>query len=184
MSVTLRDDSGAGLDYVRMALGWDPVRPRRWFGRPHKDIDLNAAALLFTEDRIIDVVYHEQLSSADGSVRHFGDSTTGRGKGDNEIITVDLTRLPSPITTVIFIVTCYSGQTFEQIDNAFCRVVDAVSGTEITRYDLRGGGSHTGLVMGKLVHTDAVWRFHTIGAAIHAQHPVEAISQLGAFVQT
>ncbi|WP_406271516.1 tellurium resistance TerZ family protein [Nocardia sp. NBC_00881] len=182
MFVTLRDESGTGLDYVRMALGWDPVHRRRWFGRRSKDIDLNASALLFAEDRLVDVVYHQQLNSTDGSVRHLGDSTTGEGKGDNEIITVDLTRLAPQITTVIFIVTCYTGQTFQQIDNAFCRVVDGMSGTEITRYDLGGGGSHTGLVMGKLVHSSDGWQFDEIGAAIHAQHPVEAVSQLTAFL--
>ncbi|WP_245567490.1 TerD family protein [Nocardia vinacea] len=178
----LRDESGAALAHVTMALGWDPVRARRWLRSRSVDIDLNAAALLFAADQIVDVVYHEQLSSRDGSVRHLGDSTTGEGKGDNEIITVDLTRLPAEVTTVVFIVTSYSGQTFDQIENAFCRLVDGVSGTEIARYDLTGGGTHTGLVMGKLSRTDGVWQFDPIGEGIRAQHPVEAIPQLRAFL--
>lgn len=178
MFITLRDDSGTALDYVTMALGWDPVRTHRFFGARGKDIDLNAAALLFADEEIIDVVYHEQLISRDGAIRHLGDSTTGEGKGDNEIITVDLTRLTPEITTVVFIVTCYTGQTFEQIDNAFCRLVDSVSGIEIARYDLSGGGSHTGLVMGKVFRTDGVWQFASIGEAIRAQHPAEAVTQV------
>ncbi|WP_433654709.1 TerD family protein [Nocardia sp. CA-128927] len=173
---------GAALDYVNMALGWDPVRRRRWFGTRTKDIDLNAAALLFTDDHMVDVVYHEQLGSADGAVRHLGDSTTGEGKGDNEIITVDLTRLTPEVTTVFFIVTSYTGQTFEQIENAFCRVVDGVSGTEIARYDLTGGGPHTGLIMGKLFRSQGSWQFDAIGEGIWARHPVEAVSQLTTFV--
>lgn len=182
MFVTLRDQSGAELNHVTMALGWDPVRTSRWLRSRSVDIDLNAAALLFAADQIVDVVYHEQLSSRDGSVRHLGDSTTGEGKGDNEIITVDLTRLPPEVTTIVFIVTSYSGQTFDQIENAFCRLVDGMSDTEIARYDLTGGGPHTGLVLGKLFRTNEVWQFDPIGEPIRAQHPVEAIPQLRAFL--
>ncbi|MEU7145750.1 TerD family protein [Nocardia sp. NPDC046473] len=182
MFITLHDEGGIALDYVTMALGWDPVRARRWFGAPGKDIDLNAAALLFADDQIVDVVYHEQLISRDGAVRHLGDSTTGEGKGDNEIITVDLTRLTPRIDAVVFIVTCYTGQTFEHIENAFCRLIDSVTGVEIARYDLSGGGAHTGLVMGKVFQTDGVWQFASIGDAIRAQHPAEAVPQVRALL--
>ncbi|MBF6469374.1 TerD family protein [Nocardia beijingensis] len=181
MLMTLRDRDLARLEHLRMALGWDPVR-RSLFGAAAKDIDLNAAALMFAEDRIADVVYHQQLSSRDGSVRHFGDSTTGEGKGDNEVIVVDLTRIPPQITTVIFLVTSYTGQTFDQIENAFCRVVDTASGDEIARHDLSADTSHTGLVMGKVSRTAAGWRFEPIGEAIRAQHPVEAIPQMTRFL--
>ncbi|WP_327096715.1 TerD family protein [Nocardia vinacea] len=183
MFVTLRDETGKALDYVTMALGWDPVHRRKWFSTRTKDIDLNAAALLYADDRITDVVYHEQLTSTDGSVRHLGDSTTGEGKGDNEIITVDLTRMTPEVTTVFFIVTSYTGQTFEQIENAFCRVVDGVSGTEIARYDLTSSRSHTGLIMGKLFRGQGMWQFDAIGEGIWARHPVEAVTQLTAFVR-
>lgn len=179
---SVRDDSGAQLDYVTMALGWDPVRQARWFKSRRKDIDLNAAALLFAGTQITDVVYHEQLASRDGSVRHLGDSTTGEGKGDDEVITVDLTRLPADVTTVIFLVTCYTGQTFQHIENAFCRLVDGRSNTEIARYDLSGGGAHTGWVMGKVSRSHRGWQFQSIGAAIQSQHPVEAVPQLTTFL--
>ncbi|MGW4845404.1 TerD family protein [Nocardia brasiliensis] len=184
MFTTLRDENGAALDYVTMALGWDPVRPGRWFGAPGKDIDLNASALLFAGDQIADVVYHEQLSSRDGAVRHLGDSTTGEGKGDNEIITVDLTRLTPEITAAVFIVTCYTGQTFEQIENAFCRLIDSVSGIELARYDLSAGGSHTGLVMCKVYRSDGVWQFESIGETIRAEHPAEAVPLVREFLAT
>ncbi|MFI6870323.1 TerD family protein [Nocardia sp. NPDC050406] len=175
MFVTLRDETGAPLNYVGMALGWDPAR-RRLFGGPVENIDLNAAALLFSGADIVDVVYHEQLTSRDGSVRHHGDSVTGEGKGDIETITVDLTRLSPQVTNVIFLVTSYSGQTFEQIDNAFCRLVDGV-GAEIARYDLEHG-EHTGFVMGRLFPVEGAWHYEPIGAAIFAEHPVEAVSQV------
>ncbi|NNH71741.1 TerD family protein [Nocardia uniformis] len=180
MFVTLRDETGAPLNFVGMALGWDPAQRRRFGGRV-QNIDLNAAALLFSGADIVDVVYHEQLSSRDGSVRHHGDSVTGEGTGDVEVITVDLTRMASQVTTVIFLVTSYGGQTFEQIDNAFCRLFDGASSTEIARYNL-DRGEHTGFVMGRLFTADAEWHYEPIGAAIFAGHPVEAVTQVSQFL--
>ncbi|WP_107655495.1 TerD family protein [Nocardia suismassiliense] len=178
MFVTLRDDNRGGLDYVSMALGWDPVPQSRWLAGGAKEIDLNASALLYAENNIVDVVYHEQLMSRDGSVRHLGDSTTGEGNGDNEIITVDLTRMAPEVTGVLFLVTCYTGQSFDQIENAFCRIVDGVSDVEIARYDLSSAGSYTGLILGKLTRSGNAWQFDAIGEGISARHPAEAVSQL------
>ncbi|WP_330230049.1 tellurium resistance TerZ family protein [Nocardia sp. NBC_00508] len=182
MFTTLRDEGGTPLDHVTMALGWDPATRPRWFGRHRKDIDLNAAALLFAADRLVDVVYHEQLSSTDGAVRLHGDSLTGEDEGDDEIITLDLTRIPAEVTTVLFLITCYTGQTFEQIANAYCRLIDSAAGTQIARYDLTGGGDHTGLVLGRVRRTDGLWRFDAVGKGVQARHPVEAIPLLGAYV--
>lgn len=179
--MTATDPHRTRLQHLRMALGWDPVR-RSWFGSNAKDIDLNAAALLFAAEDIVDVVYHQQLSSRDGSVRHLGDSTTGEGKGDNEVITVDLSRTPPQITTIVFLVTSYTGQTFDQIENAFCRMVDTVSGTEIAHHDLSAEASQTGLVMGKVSRTDGTWQFQPIYEAIQARHPVEAITHMNRFL--
>lgn len=170
---SVHDHSDTTLDHITMAIGWDPAYQR---------VDLNAAALLFAGTDIIDAVYHEQLMSKDGAVRHLGDSTTGEGDGDNELITVDLTRLPPEVTSVFFAVTSYTGQSFGQIRNAFCRLIDGVSGTEITRYDLDGERPSTGMVMGRAVRAAEGWRFEPIGQGITAEHPVEVVPQLAAYL--
>lgn len=166
-----------------MALGWDPSQGRRWFHRGGNNaIDLNAAALLCGADRILDVVYHEQLLSQDGAVRHLGDSTDGEGEGDDESIFADLTRLTPEVTTVIFLVTSYSGQTFGEIENAFCRVLDPIADAEIIRYDLSAGGTYTGLVVGSVFRAADEWQFRPIGEGIQAGHPVEAVPHLAPYL--
>ncbi len=176
------DTGGDSLTVVQMAAGWDPAAKRRWLPGKVKDIDLNAAALLFAGDAIVDVVYHEQLTSQDGSVRLLGDNTTGEGEGDDEIITLDLTRISPRVTTVFFLVTCYTGQTFEKIEHAFCRVVDGRTKTEIARYDLSKIHAHTGFLAGKLVRAQEGWKFRSIDEEIQAEHPVEALPQLAPFL--
>ncbi|WP_336082200.1 TerD family protein [Nocardia sp. SSK8] len=166
------------LAHVTLGLGWDPVRRGGLFGRRGTEIDLNAAALAFTGEQLIDVAFHEQLSSRDGAMRHLGDSVTGDGDGDNEVVVVDLTRIAAEVTTVVFVVTCYTGQQFEQIENGFCHVTDNVTGAELVRVDLSIARSHTGVVLGKLHRPHHDWEFTWIGEPIWAQHVVDAVPQL------
>ncbi|MBC7301626.1 MAG: TerD family protein [Nocardia sp.] len=169
------------LTHLSMGLGWDPAHANGMHPR-RKDIDLNAAALAFAGDKFVDVVFHEQLTSRDGALRHLGDSVTGDGDGDNEVIVADLTRLDPAVTTIVFLVTCYTGQRFDQIINGFCRVVDNVTGTELVRIDLATVGAHTGIVVGTLRHTDQGWTFAVVGRPIAADHVVDAIPQLADYL--
>jgi stress response protein SCP2 len=181
--VVLRKDGGGELTYVKMALGWDPIRERGQFGGMRDArIDLDASAILYSGHDVVDVAYYNQLSSKDGSVRHQGDNLTGEGRGDNEVITVDLTRVPEKVTAVMFVVTSYEGQTFEKVRNAFWRLVDGTTEAELARYDLLGGGAHTGMVMAKVHRSDGSWKLQAIGEAIQAQHLAEAAAQMDRFL--
>ncbi|WP_067658029.1 TerD family protein [Nocardia harenae] len=180
--MTVLSDGGGAMQYLKMAVGWDPARRAR-FGSRARDIDLNAAALLYADGTLVDAVYHEQLSSADGALRHHGDSTTGEGKGDNEVITIDLTRLGAHIDAIALLVTCYTGQTFADIDNAFCRLLDGTVDRELARSDLAIAGSASGLLMGVLHRRHPAWEYHESGLALQARHPVEAVPAIAAHVR-
>ncbi|MDR8326040.1 tellurium resistance protein TerZ, partial [Acinetobacter baumannii] len=81
-----------------------------------------------------------------GSVVHSGDNLTGEGDGDDEIIRVDLTKLPANVEYLAFTVNSFRGQSFNDVDNAFCRVVDQPN-KELARYQLTGQGAHTGIII-------------------------------------
>ncbi|WP_137724536.1 TerD family protein [Prescottella subtropica] len=181
--VSLRKDGGVALTMVKMGLGWDPVEKRGMFGSRAVDIDLDASAVLFADDQIVDVCYYGQLRSKDGSIHHQGDNLTGAGDGDDEVINVDLTRIPPYVTTVLFIVTSYKGQTFAQVQNAFCRLVDATTDSELARYTLHGGMPFTGMVMAKVFRGPDGWKLQAIGDGIQAKHPGEAAPQLAPFAR-
>nr|WP_276514932.1 TerD family protein [Nocardia transvalensis] len=178
--IPLRDEGGAPLEYVVMGLGWDPAHGRRWFGARKPPVDLNAAALLFSGGDLVDVVYHEQLGTADGAVRLHGDDLTGEGPGDDELLMIDFTRISPSIDAVVLLVTCYSEQTFGDIENAYCRLTYA-SGTELARYDLPSS-PHTGLVMGVLQRAGSEWRFRQVIEGIAARHPADAVPLLGQYL--
>lgn len=182
--VTLRKDGGVALTFLRMGLGWDPVEKRGLFGNRTADVDLDASAVLFADHNIVDVAYYGQLTSKDGSIQHQGDNLTGEGAGDDEVVLVDLTRVPPHVNTLMFIVTSYKGHTFEQVRNAFCRLVDGTTNAELARYTLQGGMPFTGMVMAKVYRQGPEWKLQAIGEGIQAKHPGEAAPQLGRFLAT
>ncbi|MGW4089768.1 TerD family protein [Nocardia sp. NPDC004750] len=179
--VTLRKE-GTALTFVKMGLGWDPVRSRGMFGNRTVDIDLDASVIMFADMNPVDVAYYGQLTSKDGSIRHQGDNLTGEGEGDDEVILVDLTRVPAHVSTLLFIVTSYKGHTFEQVQNAFCRLVDGTNNGELARYTLAGGMPFTAMAMAKLYRVGNDWKLQALGEGFQAKHPGEAVPQLGRFL--
>ena len=180
--VSLRKEDGVALTMVRMGLGWDPIKKRSMFGSREIEIDLDASALMFADQQPVDVIFFNNLTSKDGSVQHLGDNRTGAGDGDDESIMVDLTRLPAHVTAVVFIVTSYEGQTFEQVENAFCRLVDQSNNGELARYTLGGGGAFTGMVMAKVFREGGNWKLQAIGEGMQARTPIDALPQMARFV--
>ena len=164
-TVSLRKESGGSLTQVRMGLGWDAAKKKGMFGRLHtQTIDLDASALLFDAGgTLVDQVWFQQLTSRDGSVQHTGDNLTGEGEGDDESIRVHLDGVPAGVQTLVFTVNSFTGQDFSQIENAFCRLVDETSETEIARYDLTGSGRHTAQIMAKVARDGAGWSMTAIG---------------------
>ncbi|MDG9715138.1 TerD family protein [Streptomyces sp. DH24] len=133
------------LSQVKMGLGWEPA----YRG---KDIDLDASVIAYGPQRNhIDSCYFGKLQIVNGAIKHSGDNLTGEGGGDDEVITVDLGRLPQEVTGLVFTVNSFSGQKFTEVAKAYCRLLDAASGEELVRFDLTNAESQTGVMMAKLI---------------------------------
>ncbi|WP_291425973.1 TerD family protein [Deinococcus sp.] len=164
--ISLAKEAGPSLTNVVMGLGWDAAKKKGFFGfgGGSQDIDLDANALLFdSSGALLDVVWFRQLQSKDGTIRHSGDNRTGAGDGDDETISVDLSRLPANVQTVIFSVNNYSGQDFSQVENAYCRLVNAQGNAEIARYNLSAQGGHSAMIMASLKRSGSDWTMTAIG---------------------
>jgi tellurium resistance protein TerZ len=170
-SLSLTKTDGAALTRIRLGLGWDTAAPAqgllsRLFGQPAPEIDLDASAIFFDRSgTVLDTIWFNQLASKDGSARHTGDNLTGEGDGDDETIMVDLSQVSSEVEQIVFVISSYTRQTFDAIDNAFCRVLDdsAPGSPEVARYQLTDSGPHTAMIIAKVVRTGAGWDFTAIG---------------------
>ena len=164
--ISLDKEAGSSLTKITMGLGWDAVKSKGLFGFGGKTetIDLDASCVLFDEaNNQVDTVWFRQLKSKDGSIVHTGDNRTGAGDGDDEQIIVDLSKVPANVKSLVFTVNSFTGQSFEKIENAFCRIINAADNKEVARYDLSVQGSHTAQIMTKLYRHNGEWKMHAIG---------------------
>ena len=154
------------LSKVIVGLGWDP---RATDGAA---FDLDASGFLQKNDGKVrgdaDFVFYNNLKSTDGSVVHLGDNTTGQGEGDDERLTVDLSKVPPEVDKISFCVTIHDAearkQNFGMVGKAFIRCVDANGEKELARYDLSEDSStETAMIFGELYRAGTDWKFRAVG---------------------
>ncbi|MEV5813105.1 TerD family protein [Streptomyces mutabilis] len=152
------------LSQVKMGLGWEPA----YRG---KDIDLDASVIAYGPQRNhIDSCYFGKLSIVGGAIKHSGDNLTGEGGGDDEVITVDLGRLPQEVSGLVFTVNSFSGQKFTEVAKAYCRLIDAASGEELVRFDLTSAEPQTGVMMAKLIRQfSGEWEMTAMGEFVKSR---------------
>ena len=157
-----------GLSNLLVGLGWDTNRYRGG-----NDFDLDATAFLLKDDNRVstnqDFVYYGNLRHISGCVEHMGDNLTGGSGGDDEQIQVDLRRVPENIERIAIAVTIYDAdkrnQNFGQVSNAYIRIVDTTTQTELLRYDLGEDFSvETSIVVGEIYRYKGEWKFNAVGS--------------------
>ncbi|TQJ87264.1 stress response protein SCP2 [Streptomyces sp. SLBN-31] len=152
------------LSQVKMGLGWEPA----YRG---KNIDLDASVIAYGPQRNhIDSCYFGKLSILNGAIKHSGDNLTGEGGGDDEVIAVDLGRIPQEATGLVFTVNSFSGQKFTEVAKAYCRLLDATTGEELVRFDLTNAEPQTGVMMAKLIRQySGEWEMTAMGDFVKAR---------------
>ena len=155
---------------IAIALGWQ-------VSQTAQNCDIDASVFMLAADgRIPDekyFVFYNNLTSPDGAVRHSGDSATGQIDGDDETVYVDLSKINSAIQEIVFVVTIHEGQeknqSFSQVTNAFIRLYNRETLSELVRYNLNQIFSEeTALEFGRLYKKNGEWRFQAVGQGYNA----------------
>lgn len=148
-------NGGNALGVIKMGLGWDTGS---------RDVDLDASCVLLGADKaLIDQVWFRQLKSKCGAVAHSGDNRTGAGDGDDEVISVDLNKVPAAVSHIVFTVNSFLGQKFDVVENAFVRIVNGAGGAELCRFELSAKVPNTAMIMARLYRHNGEWKFAAIG---------------------
>ena len=186
MAINLQKGQRVSLDNsMRLALvglGWDTNRYDGGF-----DFDLDASAFLLGENgkllRDEDFVFYNNLNGRDGAVVHTGDNLTGDGDGDDEVIMIDFSKIPSEIKKIAICVTIHDAearrQNFGQVSNAYIRIAklsdefDTV-GEPVLKFDPEEEFSiETALVVAEIYFKNGEWKFNAVAAGY--QGGLEAI---------
>lgn len=157
-----------GLTEVLVGLGWDT---QKYDGQA--DFDLDGSAFVLGGNGQVrnesDFVFYNNPNGANGSIVHSGDNRTGDATGDDEVININLSQIPSDVEKIAFTATIHEGeerrQNFGQVSNAYIRVVNKTTGEELIRYDLGEDFSiETAVVIGELYRHNNEWKFSAIGS--------------------
>jgi len=155
-----------GMTKILVGLGWDE---RATDGA---EFDLDASVFLVTDSGKVrgdaDFIFYNNTTSTCKSVEHTGDNKTGEGDGDDESVLVDLEKIPTDVTKLIFTVTIHDAasrnQNFGQVANAFIRIVNRSNDSEVARYDLSEDASiETAMLFGELYRHNSEWKFRAVG---------------------
>lgn len=167
--------AGKSLENICIGVNWGAIEKKGLFGKVKKvAVDLDASVGLFSENKqLIDKVYFGKLTSKCGSIRHSGDDLTGDMDGDdgldNEIIMVNLTKIPDNISQIVFVLNSFQGQDFASIPFASIRIYEGTPDRVdevIANYDIANDATFAGkvsMVMGKLYRHANAWKFTSIG---------------------
>ena len=186
MAISLVKGQRVSLDNTMklalVGLGWDTNR-----NEGGHDFDLDASAFLLGANgklqRDEDFIFYNNLESRNKAVVHTGDNLTGDGDGDDEVIMIDFTKIPSDIQKIAICVTIHDavarGQNFGQVSNAYIRIAkmsdefDTV-GEPVLKFDLEEEFSiETALVVAEIYLKNGEWKFNAVAAGY--QGGLEAI---------
>ena len=192
----LKKSNGTELTNFCVGCNWGAITKKTFFGLSSKnvDVDVDLSCLMFDAngdpvDHIYSPLYrfgdnkvglpNGKLDSLDRALHHTGDDLQGDQNGDdgldNEIITVDLTRVASNVNSIVFFLNIYNNDEyrgdFSGIPYASIRMYEGTP-THVrevfaqydvaTRTDCVG---KRGLVMGKLYRHNGEWKFAASGDA-------------------
>jgi tellurium resistance protein TerD len=156
-----------GLQKVGVGLGWDPSDVSG------VEFDLDASAFLLGANAKLAserhfIFYNNKLSPDGAVVGADDDRTGGSSEGDDETITVDLTRVSPEIQEIIFAATIYEydvrRQNFGQVRNSFIRIYEAGNGQELAKYELgEDFSTESAVEFGRLYRRDGAWKFEALG---------------------
>ena len=169
-------NDGSKLTNFCVGLNWGAIVKTGvfGFGTTKEPVDLDASAVLFAaNNQPIEIVYFGKLMSSDGAIKHSGDDLVGDTDGDdgldNEIISLNLSKLSPGVDKIVFILNSFRGHDFGTIPFASIRIYEGtptrVNEVFATYNIAKGEGfaSHVSMVMGIFYKRNNEWKFNAIG---------------------
>jgi tellurium resistance protein TerZ len=189
--IDLRKDNGSALTNFCVGVNWGAIEKKTMFGlsKTVQNIDLDLSCILIdSANNLCDHLYSPlyrievlqqfglpkgKLVSVDGALKHTGDDLEGDKGGDdgldNEIITVDLSKVDPKVTQIFFFLNNAGKEDFSQIPYAKIRMYEGTPTrvtSEFASYNVSAEAQYQGkqsIIMGKLYLRNGEWKFAAVG---------------------
>jgi len=172
--INLEKSNGTKLTTICVGINWGAIEKKGFFGTKKEPVDLDASCAVYDENKKnIDTVSFRQLKSNDQAIKHSGDDLTGDLNGDdgldNEIITVDFSKLSPNANYLGFFINSFRGQDFKDIPFASIRIYEGTP-TRVSevfaKYDIANEKAFEGnvsMVLGVFYKKNGEWKFNAVG---------------------
>ncbi|WP_062059755.1 TerD family protein [Aquimarina longa] len=189
--IDLRKSTGETLTNFCVGVNWGAIEKKALFGltKTVQDIDLDLSCILVDDqknlcDHLYSPLYRVEvlqqfglpkgkLLTSDGAMKHTGDDLEGDKGGDdgldNEIITVDLSKVNPAVTQIFFFLNNAGKEDFSQIPYAKIRMYEGTPtrvSSVFADYNVSAESQYIGkssIIMGKLYKRNGEWKFSAIG---------------------
>jgi tellurium resistance protein TerZ len=189
--IDLRKTTGETLTNFCVGVNWGGIEKKTLFGlsKSISNVDLDLSCVLIDEqNNICDHLYSPlyrvevlqqfglpagKLLTSDGALKHTGDDLAGDKGGDdgldNEIITVDLSKINSNVSQIFFFLNNAGAEDFSQIPYAKIRMYEGTPTrvqSVFADYNVAAESQYAGkrsIIMGKLYKRNGEWKFSAIG---------------------
>ena len=189
--IDLRKETGESLTSFCVGVNWGAIEKKALWGlsKTVTNIDLDLSCILIDDannlcDHLYSPLYRVEvlqqfglpkgkLVSIDGGMKHTGDDLEGDKGGDdgldNEIITVDLSKMDPKVAQIFFFLNNAGKEDFSQIPHAKIRMYEGSPtrvSSEFASYNVSAEPQYAGkqsIIMGKLYKRNGEWKFSAIG---------------------
>jgi tellurium resistance protein TerZ len=189
--IDLRKSTGDSLTEFCVGVNWGGIESKKFLGlaKSIQSVDLDLSAVLLDTqgnpcDHIYSPLYNPEglakfglppgkLTTADGALKHTGDDLAGDAGGDdgldNEIITVNLSRISSSVGQIFFFVNNCGKEDFSMIPYAKIRMFEGTAARVkevFASYNVAAEPKFKGkcaLILGRLYRKGSEWKFNAIG---------------------
>jgi tellurium resistance protein TerZ len=189
--IDLIKSSGEALTNFCVGVNWGAIETKGFLGLSKNvtEVDLDLSCVLIDDqNKLCDHLYSPlykvevlqqfglpkgKLLSVDGALKHTGDDLAGDSGGDdgldNEIITVDLSKVDAKVNQIFFFLNNAGKEDFSQIPYAKIRMYEGTPTkvvSEFAAYNVSAEAQYVNkrsIIMGKLYKRNGEWKFSAIG---------------------
>jgi len=190
--IDLKKSSGESLTNFCVGVNWGAIESKGGFlglSKKVQSIDLDLSCVLIDDqnkiaDHLYSPLYKEEvlrqfglqkgkLQTSDKAMKHSGDDLAGDTGGDdgldNEIITIDLSKINPKVSQIFFFLNNAGKEDFSQIPYSKIRMYEGTPTkvvSEFASYNVSAEGQYANkrsIIMGKLYKREGEWKFSAIG---------------------
>lgn len=156
-----------------------------WTDAKGKSVDLDLQCVVVDNTgAIVDACYYNQMKAAGRGVTHTGDETaSSKVEGIQEILWVNIKKLPENISVLLFVLAAYSGGNFTDVSECTLHILEGVENRETLSKTMEKSSASVNIV-GAMCRKDDLWRMELLDRPCErGQHFVDILPQLGEVIR-